>query len=127
MSLLKMQIPSDFIGASASALCLVHCIATPFLFVAQSAISGWWAALDYGFIVITFLAVFFSARQTSRKWMQFALYGGWVVLSILIINEKMTFILLGEAWKYGAAFGLISLHLYNRKLSRCNDVGCAAH
>lgn len=124
MSSIKTQIPSDVIGASAGALCLVHCIATPFLFIAQSAASGWWGVLDYAFIAITLFAVLFSARNTSKDWMKFALYLGWVVLSFLILNEKMSFIALSEVWNYGAAFGLISLHLYNRKYCRCTDEVC---
>ena len=123
---------SDIIGASASALCAVHCMATPFLFVVQSchvdaccdASPGWWSAIDYAFIGITLAAVFFSARNSSRMWMKYALYASWVILTFFIVNEKMTWLSLAEEWKYGAAFGLISLHLYNRKFCRCTDDGC---
>ncbi|MFW5759549.1 MAG: MerC domain-containing protein [Cyclobacteriaceae bacterium] len=133
MNLIKTQSSSDFIGASASMLCLVHCLATPVLFVAQTcAISGccssispgWWNSIDYVFIGITFFAVFFSARSTSREWMKFALYGSWVLLSLLVVNEKLTFLTLNEGWKYTAAVALISLHLYNRRYCRYTDAGC---
>jgi hypothetical protein len=120
---------SDIIGASASALCAVHCIATPFLFVAQSCHAdaccevspGWWNAIDYIFVGVTFAAVFFSARNSARTWMKYAMYGSWVVLTAFIFNEKFSFIPIAEEWKYGSAFVLISLHLYNRKFCRCGD------
>ncbi len=123
---------SDIVGASASALCAVHCIATPFLFVAQSchadaccdASPGWWGAIDYVFVGITFAAVFFSARYSAKEWMRYALYAAWVVLTVLVINEKMAWIGIAEEWKYGSAFIMISLHLYNRKFCQCGDEAC---
>lgn len=124
---------SDMIGASASALCAVHCIATPFLFVAQSchvetccnAGPGWWSAIDYIFVGITFAAVFFSAQNSAKMWMKYALYASWVLLTALVINEKFALVPLAEEWKYGSAFALISLHLYNRKFCRCGSDSCA--
>jgi hypothetical protein len=123
---------SDIIGASASALCAVHCVATPFLFVAQSyhadaccdASPGWWSAIDYIFIGITFAAVFFSARKSALPCMKYALYGSWILLTTLVLNEKMIWMPLAEEWKYGSAFVMISLHLYNRKYCSCNP-NCA--
>jgi len=125
---------SDIIGASASALCAVHCIATPFLFVAQSChvesccddSPTWWGAIDYGFVGITFAAVFFSARNSSKLWMKYALYASWMILTALVFNEKMVWISLAEEWKYGAAAALISLHLYNRKFCQCANDGCCS-
>ena len=123
---------SDLIGAWSSGLCAVHCMATPFLFVAQSCHAeaccddspGWWSAIDYGFVGITLVAVFFSAKNTSKEWMKYALYGSWFILSALVFNEKMAWISLTEEWKYGAAAVMISLHLYNRKFCQCADDGC---
>ena len=66
---------SDIVGALASGLCVVHCIATPFLFVAQScSVSGccseasptWWSSIDYLFIGITLLAVYYSGKSTGK-------------------------------------------------------------
>lgn len=129
MNLSRNLFESDLIGASASALCAVHCIATPFLFVAQSchveacctSSPGWWNAIDYAFVGITFAAVFFSARNSAKSWMKYAMYASWVVLTVLIFNEKFSFFPIAEEWKYGCAFALISLHLYNRKFCRCGD------
>lgn len=123
---------SDYIGAFASGLCVIHCIATPFLFVLQSCSvtgccssgPGWWSFIDYLFIGITFFAVYYSAKNTSKDWMKYALYSSWLLLTILMLNEKVGVFPLAEMWKYTAAFTLVGLHLGNRKYCRCNDESC---
>ena len=132
MELLKTK--SDVLGSAASALCVAHCLATPFLFVAQSCSatacceSGptWWSAIDYVFIAVTFFAVFFSARNTSKPWMKCALYSSWGVLTLLILNEKAPVVPLPEILKYISAFSLVGLHLYNRKYCQCKVQSCCA-
>ncbi|MEO0685068.1 MAG: MerC domain-containing protein, partial [Cyanobacteria bacterium J06649_11] len=109
----------------------VHCVATPFLFIVQTCsvsgcctgAPGWWGAIDYLFIGITFFAVFHSVKHSSKAWMKPAMYASWVILTLLIINEKMAFYPLPEMVKYVAAFGLISLHLYNLKYCQCDEEG----
>lgn len=131
----KLLPQSDVMGAAASGLCMIHCIATPFLFVAHTCsvtgcctatTPGWWSFLDYLFIGITFLAVFFSARNTSKSWMKHALYASWVLLTAAIINEKMALVQLAETWKYGIAIILVGLHVYNRRYCQCKEEACCA-
>ena len=132
MELLKTK--SDVLGSAASALCVAHCVATPFLFVAQSCSAtaccesgpSWWSAIDYVFIAVTFFAVFFSARNTSKTWMKYALYSSWVVLTLLILNEKAPMVPSPEILKYISAFSLVGLHLYNRKYCQCKVQSCCA-
>ena len=74
---------ADYTGAFASALCAVHCMATPFLFVAQTcSVSGccetspaWWSGIDYAFVGITLVAVIIAARKSGYLWMKAALFG----------------------------------------------------
>jgi|GEM_PF-3179353 len=47
---------ADFIGAMSSGLCLMHCLATPFLFIAKACTAtccadtpSWWQLIDYLF------------------------------------------------------------------------------
>ncbi len=124
---------SDMLGAMASGLCVLHCIATPFIFIAQSCTAAsscceagpvWWSSIDYLFIGITFFAVYQSGENTSKPWVKHAMYGSWVLLSIFILNEKLGFFHLSELWKYSMAFGLIGLHLYNLKFCRCEEEEC---
>lgn len=133
---LKVGLKSDMLGAIASGLCVIHCLATPFLFVVQSCsvekscCSGgpsWWSAIDYLFMGITFFAVYHSSKNTSKHWMKYALYGSWTLLSLLIFNEKFGWIPLSDIWKYLAAFLMISTHLYNLRYCQCKGDTCCVH
>jgi hypothetical protein len=120
---------SDILGAVASGLCVIHCVATPLLFVIHTcSVTGceegspaWWSSLDYLFVGITFLAVRQSAIHTSRSWMKYALYVNWILLTLLIVNEKIAALPIAEMWKYLTAFSLIGLHLYNRRYCKCDN------
>lgn len=132
----KSRLNSDMIGAIASGLCVIHCIATPFLFVAQScsvtkkccsAGPTWWSAIDYIFIVITFFAVYQSTKNTTKEWLKYAMFVNWAVLTFLVINEKISFLAIADWGKYLAAGMLIILHFYNLKYCQCaGDTCCAA-
>lgn len=132
IQLLKSKIDADWLGALASGLCLVHCLATPILFVVQSCTttgccSGgplWWSFIDYLFIGITFFAVAQSARTSSSKWMTYGLGVTWGILTLFILNEKFTLFPLSEYYKYTAALSMISLHLINLKYCRCKEDAC---
>lgn len=122
----------DNLGAIASGLCLVHCLATPFLFVAQASISGihikgpmWWSQLDYLFLILSFWAVFKTTSITTVAYIKPAMWVSWGVLTGLILNEKIYFFELPEALTYFFAIVLIGLHLYNRRYSTCSSDNCA--
>lgn len=125
---------SDLWGSTASALCLAHCLSTPFLFaVHASSIHGntnspvWWGVLDILFIAISFLAVFWSVKNTSKNWMKYALWISWTLLSAIIINEKIHVVALAEALIYVPSIALVVLHLYNRSYCQCADKSCCIH
>jgi len=122
---------SDFIGASASSLCMIHCMITPFLFVVQatslscSEISPWWwKMVDYVFLVVTFFAIYFTNKNTSSKWMPIALYACWVTLALLIVNASLHFLSIPHVMIYFPALTLAFLHLYNRRYCRCQPDKC---
>lgn len=126
---------SDFIGAAASGLCLVHCIATPFLFIAQSCSAtaccasgpAWWSAIDYLFIFITFFAIRQSIRKTTKPRLKYTFYTLWVLLTLFILDEKFGLVGFSHLFKYIAAFGLIGLHLYNLKYCTCEEEACLSN
>ncbi|QDO94444.1 MerC domain-containing protein [Formosa sediminum] len=127
------QKPDD-LGALASTLCLLHCIATPFLFLAQSCAIHcsedapvWWRLIDYFFLVVSFFAVYRSTQTTSSAWMKPALWASWGVLFFVIINEKMAWFPIPEYGIYMPALALIVLHLYNRTYCQCNSNTCCTH
>ncbi|WP_299765368.1 MerC domain-containing protein [uncultured Dokdonia sp.] len=123
---------ANILGIAASSFCLVHCLATPFLFVTHAGhVHGhhshpfWWGILDSLFIVISLFAVYWSAKNTSKNWMKYALWISWVLLSFVILNEKVGLIHLMEEAIYVPSLLLILLHLYNRKYCQCaNDQCC---
>lgn len=128
----SMNTKSNLIGALASGLCLIHCLATPLIFVAQATAAhhhhdhhhhdmGWWSGLDYLFLVISSIAVYYSAQNTSLKWMPLALYSSWVALSLLILNEKLHLIHLPHEMIYIPTLSLIGLHVYNTRYCNCED------
>ena len=125
------SVKSDYLGAVASMLCIIHCLATPILFVVQSCTINscceggplWWSAIDYLFIGITLFAVIQSSRNTSKPFMKYALFGTWIILSFLMINEKMAWLSIAGLWKYLAAAAMVSVHVYNLKFCQCTKEG----
>ena len=132
MYLERLNTKSDLLGASASALCFVHCLATPFLFMAHAAIGAeheashpaWWGALALLFLSIAFLAVFWSAQKTAKTWMKYALWICWGLLALVVLNEKLKWFPLFEAAIYFPTLSLIFLHFYNRQYCQCKDETC---
>ncbi|MCT4630966.1 MerC domain-containing protein [Winogradskyella sp.] len=127
------QTHSDAIGAFASGLCLIHCIATPFLFIAQTCSATccdtapiWWSMIDYLFIGISFFAVYWSAKNSSKKWINYTLWLSWLTLCLVILNEKLELITLPESSIYLPAIALVIMHLYNRKHCKCKNDKCCA-
>ncbi|WP_421825159.1 MerC domain-containing protein [Fulvitalea axinellae] len=130
-----MSIPlkSDFIGAWASGLCLVHCTITPFLFVAQTCAASccevapsWWRSIDLLFLLVSFVAVYRSVGNSSRGWMRYALWIAWVLLSLSVSNEYFGVFEVSEILAQSPAVSLIILHLYNRKYCACEAEACCA-
>lgn len=136
MSFTTSFIKSDQIGALASTLCMIHCIATPFLFVTQlcafedpccEASPTWWQSLDYVFLVVSFFAIFQATRTTTKEWIKPAMWVSWALLLTVISNEKTQWFTLFEEAIYIPALMLVALHLYNLKYCQCKDDGCCAN
>ena len=124
---------SDTFGAMASALCLVHCIATPFIFIAQtcslaccSAAPTWWRYIDYFFVIVSFFAIYQSIKTTTSTIIKPALWISWLALVGVLVNESMLWFNLGNMAKYIPALALITLHLYNLKYCQCQKDTCCA-
>lgn len=122
---------SDNIGAIASTLCLIHCIATPLIFIVQSCSLTccsespvWWSSLDYFFLIISFFSVQHSTRNTSKNWIKPALWISFLCLFIVVVNEKIDLFYISDNILYVPAISLITLHLYNRKYCKCDSNTC---
>ena len=98
----------------ASGLCMIHCLATPLIFVAQACsvsccTSGpwWWSLIDYLFLVVSYAAIHFTTKNTSSKWMPYALYGSWGLLALLMFHERFPFVNNPHAMIYVPALVLV--------------------
>ena len=126
-----IQSNSDYIGSISSTLCLVHCMATPVLFVIQAGHADcsnlgplWWSSIDYIFLVISALAVFQSARNTSSKLMPSVLFSFWVLLALGVLIHGFFHLAFFEVIKWVGAIGLVVFHLINVKYCRCAGDSC---
>ncbi|XOV69394.1 MAG: MerC domain-containing protein [Fluviicola sp.] len=125
---------SDAVGALASGLCLVHCMVTPLLFIAQSCSAAccidaplWWRWIDYVFLVISLFAVYHSAKRTSANWMKPAMWISWILLCLAILKEHLEWISVPEGTTYMAAFMLVALHLFNLAYCQCKTDKCCSN
>lgn len=132
ISVIKQK--SDLIGAVASFTCMIHCLATPFLFIASACSKSccasaptWWVWLDFIFLFISFFAVYRSTKSTSKSWMKPLLWLAWTALFVSILFEQLSSINYSDYFKYTSAFSLIGLHLYNLKFCQCKSDKCCAN
>jgi hypothetical protein len=119
---------ADLLGTLASSLCMVHCLATPFLFIAQTASASshevtpvWWSSIDYILLAVSFFAVLRSSQTSSILWVKYALWISWITLALIILNEKLELFSLSEIAIYIPAGLLVLAHLYNRRNHKCVD------
>lgn len=119
----KSVFKSDIIGAAASGLCIIHCLATPFIFAVQSytinqchdAGPAWWGFLDFLFIAISLFAIYQSSKHSNKLWLKYGLIWTWVILSLLLLNERIAIFELSTWYKHFTAGVIIVLHIYNLK------------
>lgn len=121
----------DNIGILVSSLCMVHCVATPFLFIAKSCTTTccadspmWWSWLDYLFLVVSCLAIWQTTKTSTKKWISYALWFSWGLLLATILNEKLQFFTLPKVVSYIPATALIVLHFYSLKYCQCRKTEC---
>ena len=119
---------SDILGTLASFVCLMHCIATPFVFIAKSCTASccsstpiWWKFIDYIFLIVSFSAIYYSTKATNISWVKPMMWLSWFLLFAIIVNEKVALVSLPESSIYIPAVSLMMLHLYNKRYCNCNN------
>ena len=122
---------SDYFGILASGLCLIHCFATPFIFIVKSCSAAccaeaptWWKIIDYLFLVISLIAVTQVLKGPTKKTIKTGFIVGWITLFILILNESYDLFPIFKSAVYIPAFSLIILHFYNIKTCKCEKSCC---
>ncbi|MEO0734606.1 MAG: MerC domain-containing protein [Bacteroidota bacterium] len=118
---------SNLFGAAASGLCAIHCAVTPLIFAAkpvlESTLGGhdhgnpFWAAFDYVFLVLSLVAVWYSARHTDHQTLKKVLWAAWGVFAIGLLGEAIH--LPFSHWlMYAGSITLVVAHLKNYQ--HCN-------
>ena len=127
-----VSIKADTYGIAASALCFVHCVATPFIFLAKACTISccseapiWWQAIDYIFIVISFIAVLYASKHSRINWLRAGLWVSWFFLLFAMLHESLNLSYFGHYIIYIPAIALIILHFYNMKFCTCNNEHCS--
>jgi MerC mercury resistance protein len=108
---------ADYIGITGSVLCLIHCLVTPVLLLTSAVLRqdvllrASWHSLDYVFIGVNVVAVFFATRHSTNPGIRLSLWGflGVFAGSLLLEERSAVFAWVG----YAASFGLIITHLVN--------------
>lgn len=123
---------SDHLGVIASGLCMLHCLATPILFLSQASLAAHevpvlWSMLNHIFLIVSFFAVYRSAKNSSNLYVKVFLFIAWVCLAGLILNEEFEIFSAAEAYTYLSAISLCALHIYNLNYCTCKDDGCCTH
>jgi len=125
------KINSDIIGAFASALCMLHCLATPIFFIASVCSSSccsntptWWQGIDYFFLGVSFLSILQATKSTTKTWVSTGLWINWSFLLVIIINMNLEWFQLVENIKFIPAMALVGLHFYNMKYCQCSENEC---
>ena len=127
----KIIVPLDSIGIIASTLCIIHCIATPLLFVVKACSATccaeapiWWQLVDYLFLIISFIAIYFICKNLSIQWLKISFWSAWIVLLLTILNHTFEIVSLPEYFIYIPAATIIILHFYNLQFCKCEDKSC---
>ena len=127
MKVIKSSIENnDIYGIIVCTLCVLHCYATPLIFFSVAASNDnnisppfLWKNLDYLFLAISLFIVYYSAKNTTKPIMKYILGISWLVLFLVISNEKINFFHIPELVTYITSINLAVVHLYNYRYCRC--------
>ncbi len=107
---------ADYIGIAGSVLCLVHCLAAPLLVMTSTLLRDdtlrtSFLGLDYVFIGVNIVAVYFATRHAASSGIRLALWGFLLLFATGLLLEDA-----GPAFQYlayAASAGLVGSHLLN--------------
>jgi len=134
---------SDYIGIISATICLIHCIIVPIIFAYYvhdhsshshsfgSGVEGshghhhlgsfGFFKVDFIFLAIGLVAIIFSSRHTSSKWIRFMMWTSYVILVCSVLMEEVNIFF--QVTLYAASVGLILAHVFNLKHLRLHLQG----
>ena len=106
---------SDIVGILGSGLCLVHCLMLPVIFIGMGGSGSMHGLmghdLDYLFLFVAWIAVYFTTKKTDSRLVKFLLWGFLLICSIgIIFHDYAPFV---QYIIYLGSTGLIVSHLIN--------------
>ncbi len=124
---------ADTLGILSSSLCLVHCLATPVLFVARTVVGAsadatphWWHLIDFVFLAVSLVAIYFATKSSCMAWLSRSLWGSWMLLAALLLNESLGALPIPEWTLYVPALSIVFLHSYNLLHHRKTETACCS-
>ncbi|CCG98328.1 hypothetical protein FAES_0314 [Fibrella aestuarina BUZ 2] len=113
---------ADYIGITGSILCIIHCLAAPALVVTSNllqrdgVLQAGFLGLDYAFIAVNIVAVYFATRQHTTPAIRFALWAFLALFGVCLLLEDVSPVF--EYVAYAASAGLVTSHLLNLRHHR---------
>lgn len=107
---------ADYVGITGSVLCIIHCLVTPILLISSTLLSDHtvrigFLSLDYVFIGINVVAVYFATRRATERYIKIGLWGSLALFATALVLEDVH-----ESFEYlafAASAGLIGMHIQN--------------
>ncbi|GAB4050083.1 MerC domain-containing protein [Spirosoma litoris] len=112
---------ADYIGITGSVLCIIHCLVTPVLLLTTSLLQDTtlrvgYLSLDYVFIGVNIIAVYFATRHYAPRAIKIALWGFLSLFSIALLLEETAPAF--EYLAYASSAGLVITHILNIRQHR---------
>jgi hypothetical protein len=112
---------ADYIGIAGSVLCIIHCLITPVLLMTTALFQNeklriGYLSLDYVFIGVNIIAVYFATRHYVHPLIKKSLWGFLSLFSIALLLEDVNPFF--EYVAYIASAGLVITHLLNIRQHR---------
>ncbi len=112
---------ADYIGITGSVLCIIHCMITPILLMSTALLQDehlrfGYLSLDYIFIGVNIVAVYFATRHYAPPVIKKALWSFLCLFAVAIILEDVSPVF--EYLGYAASAGLVVTHLINIRQHR---------
>ena len=112
-----MRKAGDWLGIASTAICLIHCVATPMLILASGMVLGL-EGVEYLALLGAFLAVYFVWPHAHTRLTRFFLLVGLMFLTGSVLAEHFVaqFVEIVPYVKYSGSGILIATHLNNIRL-----------
>ena len=128
---MRLELNFDKIGIISSSLCIIHCVGTPIIFIAKacsvtccSDAPDWWLMIDYLFLSISFFAIYFITRKSTKPWLKISFWIAWVVLLFTTIEHSFSISIIPKNFIYLPALTIVALHFYNLRFNKCENENC---